>query len=96
VAHSLVVPNVTLVTAVLGVPVLVATVAVGTVQRQHTGRWRADPADLARRKNWVTPSDVLTRQLPRSTGRNLVLGTMRIYLVVAIVLLVVSIAQLAR
>jgi len=39
---------------------------------------------------------VLTRQLPRSTGRNLVLGTMRIYLVVAMVLLVVSIAQLAR
>jgi len=88
--------NVTLVTAVLGVPVLGATVAVGTVQRQRTGRWRADPADLAHRKDWVTPSDVLTRQLPRSTGRNLVLGTMRIYLVVAMVLLVVSIAQLAR
>lgn len=88
--------NVTLVTALLGAPVLVATVGVGIVQRMKTGRWRADPVDLARREDWVTPPDVLTRQLPKSKGRSFVLGAMRIYLVVAMVLMVVSIAKLAH
>jgi len=88
--------NVTLVTAVLGLPVLVATVAVGIVQRRKTGRWRADPTDLASREDWVTPPDVLTRQLPKSKGRDFVLGTMRVYLVVAMVLMAVSIAELSH
>lgn len=88
--------NVALVTALLGIPVLVATVAVGIVQRSKAGRWRANPTDLASRKDWVTPPEVLTRQLPSSTGRSLVLGAMRVYLVVAMVLMVVSIAELAH
>jgi len=88
--------NVTVLTGALGVPVLLATVGVGIVQRRKVGRWRAEPAELDRRKDWVTPPDVLTRQLPKSAGRSFVLGTMRAYLVVAMVLMVVSIAQLAH
>jgi len=84
------------VTVITGIPVLVATVVVGTVQRVKTGRWRADPIDLERRKDWVTPPDVLTRQLPHSRGRNFVLGTMRVYLVVAMILMVVSFVNLAH
>jgi Mn2+/Fe2+ NRAMP family transporter len=86
--------NVTLITTILGIPVLAVTVGVGLVQRYTAGRWRADPADLARRAAWLTPPDVLTRQLPKSKGRNFVLGTMRVYLILAVVLMVISISQL--
>jgi len=88
--------DVTIVTAIIGIPVLIATIGVGIVQRKKAGRWRADPAELERRADWVTPPDVLTHQLPKSTGRSLVLGTMRVYLVVAMVLMVVSIVELAH
>jgi Mn2+/Fe2+ NRAMP family transporter len=88
--------NITLVTAITGIPVLLATVIVGISQRLKAGRWRADPVDLALRKDWITPPDVLTRQLPHSRGRNFVLGTMRVYLVVAMILMVVSFVSLAH
>jgi len=88
--------DVTVLTVVTGIPVLAATVAVGVLARHRAGRWRANPADLAQREDWVTPPEVLERPLPRSRGRSLVLGTMRAYLVVAVVLMVVSLVQLAR
>lgn len=88
--------DITVVTVATGIPVVVATVTVGVVQRVRTGRWRADPRDLAARQDWVTPPDVLDRQLPKSKGRNLVLGTMRAYLVIAMVLMVVSFVTLAH
>jgi Mn2+/Fe2+ NRAMP family transporter len=82
------------VTVVTGVPVLIATVAVGVVQRRRAGRWGANPEDLARRADWTPPRDVLDHPLPKSRGRTFVLGTMRAYLVVAMVLMAVSLAQL--
>jgi len=88
--------NITLVTAITGAPVLAGTVAVGVLQRKNAGRWRADPADLARRQDWEMAPDVLARKLPKSKGRNLVLGTMRVYLVVAMILMAVSVAKLAH
>jgi len=88
--------DITTVTIATGIPVLVATVAVGVVQRRREGRWRADPAALASRKDWVTPPEVLSRPLPPSKGRTAVLGIMRAYLVVAMVLMVVSFVSLAH
>ncbi len=88
--------DVTLVTFITGIPVIVATVAVGVVQRRKIGRWRADPADLARRQDWVMAPDVLEHALPPSRGRDLVLGAMRVYLIVAMVLMAFSIARLAH
>lgn len=88
--------DVTAVTVITGIPVIVAVVAVGAVQRARAGRWRADPDDLARREDWVMAPDVLEHQLPPSKGRSFVLGSMRVYLVVAMVLMVVSIAKLAH
>ncbi len=88
--------DVTTLSLLTGLPVLGATVAVGVVQRRRAGRWRADPVELARRADWVTPPEVLGRSLPRSRGRSLVLGTMRAYLVVAVVLMVVSLAKLGH
>jgi Mn2+/Fe2+ NRAMP family transporter len=88
--------DITVVTVLTSIPVLLATVAVGVVQRQREGRWRADPVDLARRQDWVTPPDVLERPLPPSKGRTAVLGVMRAYLVVAMVLMVVSFVSLAH
>jgi Mn2+/Fe2+ NRAMP family transporter len=88
--------DITTVTVATGVPVLIATVVVGVVQRHRAGRWRADPDDLARRADWVLSRDVLDRPLPKSRGRSFVLGTMRAYLVVAMVLMAVSLAQLVH
>jgi Mn2+/Fe2+ NRAMP family transporter len=92
--------NLTLVTGALGALVLLATAGVAVVQRHKAGRWRAEPAELAlalaRRADWVTPPHVLARPLPKSKGRNLVLGTMRVYLVVAMVLMAVSLTRLVR
>lgn len=88
--------DITAVTILTGIPVLIATVAVGVAQRRREGRWRADPAELAARPEWITPPDVLDRQLPPSKGRTVVLGIMRAYLVVAMVLMVISFVQLAH
>jgi hypothetical protein len=44
----------------------------------------------------VTLPDVLTRRLAKSRGRDLALGAMRVYLVAAVALMVVSIVQLAH
>jgi len=88
--------NITLLTAITGTPVLIATVGVGIAQRKKAGRWRANPADLQERKEWLTPADVLDHPLERSRGRNLVLGAMRIYLVIAMVLMAVSLVKLAH
>ena len=84
------------VTVLTGIPVLVVTAAVGVAQRRRNGRWRADPGELARRQDWVTPPDVLDHELPASRGRTVVLATMRGYLVVAMVLMVVSFVALAH
>jgi Mn2+/Fe2+ NRAMP family transporter len=88
--------NAALIAALLAIPVLAAAGGVGITQRKANGRWRADPAELARRGDWVTPPEVLTRRLPKSRGRDLALGVMRAYLLAAVALMVVSIAQLAR
>jgi len=83
-------------TLLTGIPVLGATVGVGIAQRRRDGRWRADPDALARREDWVVPPDVLDHRLPASRGRTLALGVMRVYLVVAMVLMVVSFVRLAH
>jgi len=88
--------NILVVTVVTGIPVLVVTGVVGGVQRARAGRWRADPEELARRADWVTPPGVLERRLPRSIGRSAVLGVMRVYLLVAMALMVVSFLRLAH
>jgi len=88
--------SITLLTAITGTPVLIATVGVAIVQRKKAGRWRADPADLRQRKEWLTSPDVLEHPLERSRGRNIVLGAMRVYLVVAMVLMAVSLAKIAH
>jgi len=88
--------DITTVTVLTSIPVLFATVAVGVVQRRREGRWRADPEALAARPEWVTPPDVLDRPLPPSKGRAIVLGVMRAYLVVAMILMVVSFVRLAH
>ncbi len=79
-----------------GIPVLGATVGVAVAQRRTAGRWRADPAVLARRGDWTPAPGVLDHPLPKSRGRSLSLGAMRAYLVVAMVLMVVSFARLAH
>jgi len=88
--------DITVVVVVVGIPVLLTTVAVGVVQRSRAGRWRAAPEDLAVRSRWLTPTDVLDRPLAPSRGRTVVLGVMRVYLVVAMVLMVVSFVRLDR
>ncbi len=88
--------NIALLIVLTAIPVLVATVAVGIVQRQKVGQWRVPGSNLLARGEWLTPPEVLTQQLPRSKGRTFVLATMRGYLVVAMVLMVVSFAKLAH
>jgi Mn2+/Fe2+ NRAMP family transporter len=88
--------DITAVVVLTAIPVALAPVAVGLAQRRREGRWRADPADLARRQDWATPPDVLERPLAPSRGRTAVLGVMRAYLVVAMALMVVSFVSLAH
>lgn len=88
--------NVLAVAVATGIPVVAITALVAAAQRARAGWWRADPVELARRADWVTPPDVLDRRLPRSVGRSAVLGLMRVYLVVAMVLMVVSFVRLAH
>lgn len=88
--------NVMAVAVVTGVPVVVVTAVVAAIQRVRVGRWRGDPVERARRADWVTPPDVLERKLARSVGRSAVLGVMRVYLVVAMVLMVESFVHLAH
>jgi hypothetical protein len=88
--------NVNLMTALLGVAVVFVAVGVGVRQRLATGRWGPSPDDLRRRPHWVMRADVLSRPLPPSRGRQLVLGAMRAYLMVAMVLMVLSFVRLAH
>lgn len=83
------------VTAATGAAVIVAVAAVAVGQRRKTGRWRADPVDLARRRGWRTPGEVLLRRMPMTAGRRVALYALRGYLLVAVALTVVSFARLA-
>jgi Mn2+/Fe2+ NRAMP family transporter len=88
--------NVVAITVFTGIPVVLATIYVAIHERLRTGRWGLDPAERLRRLNWTTPSDVLEHKPPMSRGRAWVLGVMRGYLVVAMVLSVVSLVQIAH
>ncbi len=88
--------NVVAVVWVTSVPVVAATVAVAVIQRRRAGRWTADPDVLEMRKEWLTPQDVLLSRPAMSMGRKLVLGVLRVYLVVAMLLTVVSFVRLAH
>lgn len=80
--------------ATTGALVAVVVLAVAVVQRRTHGRWRADPEDLAQRDTWSMPGSVLLSKPPMSLGRRIVLGGLRIYLILAMVLTVVSFAKL--
>ncbi len=88
--------DVTVVTIVTGLPVLLATIAVAVVQRRKAGRWTVPPQEIERRRVWVSSPEVLLHRPPMSKGRKAVLGVLRGYLVVAMVLTVVSFVHLAR
>lgn len=87
--------NVTILTLATGIIVLGSTATVALVQRARAGRWTANPADLERRKDWLTPRDVLMTKPAMSKGRRFVLSVLRVYLVIAMVLTAVSFARLA-
>lgn len=88
--------NVTIITVVTGIPVILTTIGVAIVQRWKVGRWGMDARTKELRKNWLTPADVLEKKPKISRGRTLVLGVMRGYLIVAMVLSVVSMVQIAH
>jgi NRAMP (natural resistance-associated macrophage protein)-like metal ion transporter len=88
--------NVKLLVMATSIPVLVATVAVAILERSRQGRWRAGRELLERRREWLTPQDVLLTRPPMSRGRKAVLGVLRVYLVVAMVLTAISFTRIAH
>ncbi len=88
--------DIAMVTLATGALVVLAVLVVAVSQRKRAGRWRAEPGDLESRKDWLTPRDVLLRRPPMSRGRKTVLGVLRVYLVLAMLLMIVSFARLAH
>ena len=55
----------------------------------------AGPVDRAGRENWRMPPLALPQRPAMSAGRRIGMGALRLYLVVAMILVIVKIAQLA-
>jgi len=76
-----------------GIPVLAATVGVG-IDQARRGPLRST-VDRSARLAWSMPASALLHRPPMTKGRAVVLGVLRAYLIVAVVLMVVSFVRLA-
>jgi NRAMP (natural resistance-associated macrophage protein)-like metal ion transporter len=88
--------NVTVLVVATGIPVLASTVLVATAERVRKGSFRASRETLELRRGWLTPQDALLKRPPMSKGRRVVLGVLRAYLVVAMILTAVSFVRIAH
>jgi Mn2+/Fe2+ NRAMP family transporter len=78
---------------VTGIPVLLVTAVVWIAQiRSRRGEQKPDRAT---KLAWSMPASALLRRPAMSKGRIIVLGALRVYLVVAVVLMVISFVRLA-
>lgn len=81
---------------VTDIPVLLTAIGVTIVQRLKAVRWGMEPFTKELRTNWLTPKDVMEKKTKISRGRTLVLGVMRGYFIVVMILSVVSMIQIAH
>jgi hypothetical protein len=87
--------NVPLLLAGLGALMVIGLVIAGILWRQRLARREPIPAEqLARRDTWRMPPLALLGRPPWSRGRIVTMWGLRIYLVIAVVLLLVKAVQL--
>jgi len=91
-----VIPSVNLIVVLSGVMVAViaATVAVWVIGMRNPEM--REPVDKAARKNWRMPASALLHRPRQSRGRKFVLVVLRVYLIVAVILMIVSFTRLGH